>query len=117
MPVPARRHSKTRTRSRRAHHALKSVNDAACSNCQAPVLPHVACTACGFYRGRQVLDVTRAKARAMKRAEKKAFAHSQAAEDGAHHDHDHDHDHDHAEEKEEKPKRKPRAKKAEKASE
>ena len=113
MPVPARRHSKTRTRSRRAHDFLKSVNDVTCSNCQAPCLSHIACTSCGFYKGRQVVDVTRAKERLAKRLQKKAFERSKAVEDTTH-DHDHEGDHDHAEE--EKPK-KSKAKKTENKSE
>jgi len=29
----------------------------ACKNCGAPTLPHRACTACGYYKGRQVVVV------------------------------------------------------------
>ena len=83
MPVPARRHSKTRTRNRRAHDFLKSVNSDTCSNCQVPVLSHTACTACGFYKGKLVLNVTRAIERVAKRLQKKAFDKSKAADDGA----------------------------------
>lgn len=80
MPVPARRHSKTRTRSRRAHHALKRVAILLCEHCQAPLLPHTACKACGFYKGRQVLNVSRAKTREATRLQKKAFEKARAAE-------------------------------------
>lgn len=55
MPVPAFRNSRTRVRKRRSHHALKKTDVSVCSNCKADVLPHIACKACGQYRGRQVV--------------------------------------------------------------
>lgn len=80
MSVPARRQSRTRTRNRRSHHALKPVNTADCSNCKAPVLSHKACEACGFYNGKQVLNVARKQNRDLKKAQKKAYEKSQAEE-------------------------------------
>ncbi|HBL39174.1 TPA: 50S ribosomal protein L32 [Candidatus Uhrbacteria bacterium] len=80
MPVPARRHSKTRTRSKRAHHALKAQNIGTCSNCQAPLLSHTACAACGFYKGKSVLNMARTKEREVKRAQKKMFEKARASE-------------------------------------
>jgi large subunit ribosomal protein L32 len=57
MPNPKRRHSKSRSRKRRAHDALERVNWVACPNCQQPKLPHRVCPnpECRFYRGRQIL--------------------------------------------------------------
>jgi large subunit ribosomal protein L32 len=55
MPNPKRRHSKSRSRKRRAHDALTAVGSSACSNCQAPKLPHRVCAKCGYYDGRQVI--------------------------------------------------------------
>ena len=57
MSVPEKRISKTRTRSRRAHHALSPIAVQLCSKCNAPILPHHACTQCGYYRGRDVLNM------------------------------------------------------------
>jgi len=80
MSVPARRQSRTRTRNRRSHHALKPVNTADCSNCKAPVLSHKACEACGFYKGKQVLNVARKQERELKRVQKKAYEKTQVEE-------------------------------------
>jgi large subunit ribosomal protein L32 len=57
MPNPKRRHSKRRTSNRRAHDHLgvKSLID--CPNCHEPKLPHHACPHCGYYKGREVVEV------------------------------------------------------------
>ncbi len=53
------RHTRSHTGNRRSHHALKGKNFSACSNCGKPRLTHTVCEACGFYRGRKVLDVVK----------------------------------------------------------
>ncbi len=55
MSVPKFRNSRSRVRRRRAHHHLKPVSLRNCGKCSEPVLPHVACKACGFYKGREVV--------------------------------------------------------------
>ena len=57
MPNPKRRHSKTRTSTRRAHDALKRTVLAECPNCHEPKLPHRACPHCGQYKGRAIIEV------------------------------------------------------------
>ena len=57
MPNPKRRHSKSRTSKRRAHDALRAVSLSICPHCRERILPHRACPHCGFYRGRQVVEV------------------------------------------------------------
>lgn len=42
---------------RRSHHALKDMRLSACPNCTTPHIRHTACTNCGQYRGRIVIDV------------------------------------------------------------
>lgn len=58
MPLPKRRHSKTRGRTRRAHDGLKPAGVSRCPRCQAMTLPHRACRSCGYYRGREVVKQT-----------------------------------------------------------
>jgi large subunit ribosomal protein L32 len=55
MPNPKRRHTRTRTATRRAHDALKPVAPSACPQCQQPKLPHRVCGNCGYYRGVEVI--------------------------------------------------------------
>ena len=57
MPVPKRRTSKRVKNQRRAHDALTTPQWSSCANCGETVLPHRACSKCGYYRGRAVLKV------------------------------------------------------------
>ncbi len=57
------RHTRSHTGNRRSHHALKAMNLSACSNCGSAHRPHHMCLSCGFYNGRQVMDLTAEKAK------------------------------------------------------
>jgi large subunit ribosomal protein L32 len=46
---------------RRAHDALQARNLTACSNCGSMRLPHTVCPNCGFYEGREVVEVKKEK--------------------------------------------------------
>ncbi|MCD6378544.1 MAG: 50S ribosomal protein L32 [Planctomycetes bacterium] len=48
--LPAQKLSRSRTRSRRSHYALKPVNFTYCPRCNSPKLPHRACANCGYVR-------------------------------------------------------------------
>ena len=48
--LPTQKTSRSRTRKRRSHHALKPVNYVDCPRCNSPKLPHAACDNCGFVR-------------------------------------------------------------------
>ena len=61
MAVPKRNHSNKRTAQRRAHWKIEAKGLKTCPNCGAKMLPHRACAACGYYKGKQVLDVKEAK--------------------------------------------------------
>lgn len=41
----------------RSHHSLLARNLASCGHCGKPVLGHAMCSNCGYYKGRQVIDV------------------------------------------------------------
>ncbi len=60
-PLPKRKISKGRRDRRRAHDALKARNLVMCSNCGSMRLPHTVCPNCGFYKGREVIEVEKAK--------------------------------------------------------
>lgn len=51
------RHTRSHTKNRRSHHALKAPVLAVCANCGAHHRPHHMCLECGFYNGRQVMDL------------------------------------------------------------
>jgi large subunit ribosomal protein L32 len=56
MPVPKRKRSKASAGSHRAHQAIKLPNVVECPHCHRPMKLHHVCPACGFYRGRDVLN-------------------------------------------------------------
>ena len=57
MPVPKRKRSRARRDSRFANKGLKVAAFGLCSGtlenkpCAAPLLPHIACKKCGYYKG------------------------------------------------------------------
>lgn len=58
MAVPKRKKSRARTRHRKAkwmRTAAPTVGK--CSRCSSPIRPHTVCGVCGFYAGRQVVEV------------------------------------------------------------
>jgi large subunit ribosomal protein L32 len=56
MAHPKYKTSNSKRNMRRSHHALKPMGLSTCSNCNEVTVPHVACKACGFYAGRQVMN-------------------------------------------------------------
>lgn len=57
MSVPKKKTSRRSTRARAAHQALKKFKYSSCPKCKKPVRPHYVCTACGFYKGSEVIKV------------------------------------------------------------
>ena len=57
MAVPKRKTSRANTRHRKARWMQRQAPTMGrCNRCHAPVRPHTVCSACGTYRGRQVLE-------------------------------------------------------------
>lgn len=57
------RHTRSHTKNRRSHHALKAPALSTCSHCGAQHRPHHMCLECGYYNGRQVMDLEAEKAK------------------------------------------------------
>ncbi|MBI5701256.1 50S ribosomal protein L32 [Candidatus Saganbacteria bacterium] len=65
MPVPKKRHSRSRQGKRRAESFRAHLPGVgACPSCGAPKRPHYACAACGTYKGRAVIRVKQKKNKA-----------------------------------------------------
>ncbi len=56
MAVPKRRKSKSKVRTRRAHHAIGKPNLAPCPNCKSFIPSHRVCPYCGHYKGELVVQ-------------------------------------------------------------
>lgn len=59
--VPKRKTSKQRKRKRNSHSALQMQTYVMCKNCGENIDQHRACKYCGFYKGKQVLQVKNSK--------------------------------------------------------
>jgi len=58
MAVPKKKMSRSRTRRRKAHWKVSAPTTAACRQCGAQHLPHRACSNCGTYKGREVIEAS-----------------------------------------------------------
>lgn len=65
MPVPKRKLSRSRRDMRSANKFLDLILFKICStkDCNNPILPHIVCDKCGFYKGRKVLEIRIKKAK------------------------------------------------------
>jgi large subunit ribosomal protein L32 len=58
MPVPKKRTSKSKSRSRRAAAWTLDVPPrSVCPRCGSAKVPHVVCGVCGWYKGRQAVEI------------------------------------------------------------
>ncbi|MDD5130767.1 MAG: 50S ribosomal protein L32 [Candidatus Omnitrophica bacterium] len=57
MALPKRKHSTARGRKRRTHWKIKKATLTPCPQCKQLKLPHKVCLVCGFYAGRQVIEI------------------------------------------------------------
>lgn len=69
---PKKRHSRQRQGKRRAAIKLSVRKTVLCFNCHSPVLSHTICKNCGFYKGREVIDVAKKKREKEKSREEKS---------------------------------------------
>ncbi len=73
------RHNRSQSKQRRSHHALEAAPLSTCGHCGAKHRPHHMCRECGYYNGRQVMDLEAAKAqRAARMAAKREAIRGQA---------------------------------------
>ncbi|NJL31167.1 MAG: 50S ribosomal protein L32 [Phycisphaerales bacterium] len=50
MMLPCQRKSRSQSKMRRSHQALKPIASVRCPNCGSAKLPHAACSECGYVR-------------------------------------------------------------------
>ncbi|MFA6358512.1 MAG: 50S ribosomal protein L32 [Candidatus Omnitrophota bacterium] len=57
MALPKRKHSTARGRKRRTHWKAKATTLAPCPQCKQLKAAHRVCLICGYYDGRQVIEI------------------------------------------------------------
>jgi len=57
MAVPKQKHTKSRRNKRRLHIFAKAPALTLCPKCKKPTLPHTICWNCGYYKGKEIIDV------------------------------------------------------------
>ncbi len=57
MAVPKKHTTRSSVGQRRMHIFLKNPTLTTCSKCGKPVKPHTVCMNCGFYKGKEVVNV------------------------------------------------------------
>ena len=74
MAVPKQHRSKSRQGQRRMHIYLKGTSTVICPKCSKAVLPHTVCVNCGFYRGKEIVDVLTKLTKKERKAKEKEMA-------------------------------------------
>ena len=55
--LPKRKYAKARQGERRSHLKITPPVTVNCPQCNSPMLPHHACTNCGYYKGREAVEI------------------------------------------------------------
>lgn len=71
--VPKQRHTKSRRNKRRSQIFLNSPNSTICSHCKKPSLPHTICKNCGYYQGKEYIDLSKTMEKKRKRRVEKGL--------------------------------------------
>lgn len=57
MAVPKHRHTKSKRNKVRMHLYAKPAFLISCQKCKAKILPHTVCQNCGYYKGKEIINV------------------------------------------------------------
>jgi len=74
MAVPRHSHTRSKVGKTRMHKYIKRVVLSVCPKCKKPILPHLVCKNCGYYKGREVIDVLSKLTKKEQKAKQKEMA-------------------------------------------
>ncbi len=57
MAVPKKKTTRARRGKRRAHIKLAKLALVSCPHCKKPILPHRVCSYCGWYKGKEIIEI------------------------------------------------------------
>jgi large subunit ribosomal protein L32 len=80
MGVPKQKHTKSRRDKRRMHIHLQGAALVKCPKCGKPKNPHAVCPNCGFYKGREVVDVMKKLTKKEKKMKEKEMSEQEKEE-------------------------------------
>lgn len=81
MGLPGHRRTSSHKRRRAAHFALKPIQVTTCDKCKSPILPHRACKACGWYKGRVAIGTAERRLARLTKSAHAGHAHAEAKTD------------------------------------
>ena len=70
MAVPKKRKTSSQGKQKRSHDALKKIQLSKCPKCGEAILPHNACTICGYYGDNKVVEVESKNDKKIKKEQK-----------------------------------------------
>jgi large subunit ribosomal protein L32 len=76
------RHTPSHSKNRRSHHGLKTPNVISCTKCKTDVLPHMICVNCGYYKGKEEINVLKKLTKKEKKQKEKELAEQESAKGG-----------------------------------
>lgn len=71
MAVPRHSHTRSKVGKTRMHKYVKRVVLTLCPKCSKPILSHTACKNCGYYKGKEVINVLGKLTKKEKKAKEK----------------------------------------------
>jgi large subunit ribosomal protein L32 len=71
-----KKHTKAKCARGRSHMALKDASIAKCPKCGTPCYPHRVCKNCGFYKGKEFINVLAKLSKREQKKKKKELEHS-----------------------------------------
>jgi large subunit ribosomal protein L32 len=77
MAVPRHKHTRSSVGQRRMHLFITKATLTTCPKCKKPVLSHTACKNCGYYKGREVVNVLASLTKKDKKAREKEIKHAE----------------------------------------
>ena len=78
MAVPRHSHTRSKVGKTRMHKHIKRVFLNVCPKCKKPALSHTVCKNCGFYKGKEVVNVMAKLSKKEKKAKEQEIATAQS---------------------------------------
>lgn len=82
MVVPTHHHTRSKVGKRRSHSALKLSSLIKCPQCGSFILPHRVCSFCGYYKGKEIVDVYKGLSKRERKKRKQQIENAKESKEG-----------------------------------